>query len=136
MSWYTVDGAAYTIIDIAQQEPWRIDACWQTSLHGEAAIAKGSAQSKPGDLGDDWPSWRGDPRGFFYDRYSERLVWDPGIEASILGGLTQAHSSTKRFVWDPGIGSQLRQANRVAHIFRLPNPLFPAVTANRLGYLI
>ena len=110
MSWYTVGGVAYTVIDTAQQETW-------SSPLRESVIARGSAQSEPWDLGDDWPSWRGDPGGLFDDRYSERSVWDLSIEGSIPGGLTQVHSSTKRFVWDPGIGSQLRQANRVAHIF-------------------
>ena len=112
MSWYTVDGTAYTVTDIAQQGSW-------SSPLRASVITRGSAQSEPWDLGDDWPSWHGGPGGLFDDRYSERSVWDPGIEGSIPNGLTQVHSSTQRFVWDPGIGSQLRRANRVAHIFRL-----------------
>ena len=110
MSWYTVCGAAYTVIDTAQQETW-------SSPLKVAIIARGNAQSEPWDLGNDWPSWHGDPGGLFDDRYSERSVWDPDIRGSIPSGLTQVHSSTQRFVWDPGIESQWRWVNRVAHIF-------------------
>ena len=70
-------------------------------------------------MGDDWPWWRWDLGGLFVGWYNERSVWDPDIEGSIPSGLTQVYSSTLRFVWDLGIGSQLRWANRVAHIFRL-----------------
>ena len=112
MSWYTVGGESYTVIDIARQETW-------FSPLRASVIARGSAHSESWDLGDDWPSWRGDPGGLFVDAYSERSVWDPGIEGSIPGGLTQAHNSTRRFVWDPGIGSQLHRVNKVAHIFGL-----------------
>ena len=70
-------------------------------------------------MGDDWPWWHWDPGGLFVDWDRERSVWDLDIEGSVPRGLTQVHSSTQRFVWDPGIGSQLRQANRVAHIYRL-----------------
>ena len=76
-------------------------------------------QFEPWDLGDDWPWWHWDPGGLVDDRYSERSLWDPGIEGSVFDGLTRRHSSTQRFIWDPGIGSQLHQANRVVHIFRL-----------------
>ena len=55
MSWYVVGRAAYTVRATAQQEPWSIDACWQTSLHRASSIAGGRAQSEPWDLGDDWP---------------------------------------------------------------------------------
>ena len=91
MSWYTIDGVAYTVIDLAQQEMW-------SSPLRASVIARGSAQSGSWDLGNDWPPWHGDPGGLFDDRYSERLVWDPGIEGSISSGLTQVHSSTHRFV--------------------------------------
>ena len=119
MSWYAVGGVAYAATGTAQQEPRSIDACWWSSPLRASVIARGSAQSEPWDLGDDWPSWRWDLGGLFVDWYSERKVWDPGIEGSIPSGLTQVHSNTQRFVWDPGIGSQFRWANRVAHIFRL-----------------
>ena len=46
MSWYTVDGATYTVIDIAQQETW-------SSPLRASVIARGSAQSRLWDLGDD-----------------------------------------------------------------------------------
>ena len=62
MSWYTVRG-------IAQQESGSIDACWLASLHGTSAIPRGSAQLEPWDLGDDWPSWHGDPRGLVRDQF-------------------------------------------------------------------
>lgn len=116
-SWYTVSGVAYTVKATAQQEPWSIDACWRTSLHGAATIAGSSAQSETLDFGDDSPWWHWDPGGWIDERCGKRSVWDPGIEGSILGGLTQAHSSIQGFVWDPGIGSQLHRANRAAHIF-------------------
>ena len=83
MSWYAVGGAAYTVRGTTQQELGSIDACWQTSPHGASAIARGNAQSKSWDLGDDWPWWHWDPGGLFVDRYSERSVWDPGIERSL-----------------------------------------------------
>ena len=74
MSWYTVGGAAYTVTGTAQQEPGSIDACWWSSLLRASVISRGSAQSKPWDMGDDWPSWHGDPGGLFDDRYNERSV--------------------------------------------------------------
>ena len=43
MSWYIVGGIDYTVRGTTQQEPGRIDACWQTSLHGASSIARGSA---------------------------------------------------------------------------------------------
>ena len=70
-------------------------------------------------MGDDWPWWHWDPGGLFDDRYNERSFWDPDIEGSVPGDLTQEHSSTHGFVCDPGIASQLHRANRVAHIFGL-----------------
>ena len=82
---------------------WRELLSWY-SLHGAAAIARDSSQSKPWDLGDDWPWWRWDPGGLVDDRCNERSFWHPDIEGSIPGGLTQEHS-TQEFVWDPGIGS-------------------------------
>ena len=65
MSWYAVDGAAYTIRGTAQQEPGSIDACWRATLHEASAIARGSAQPELWDLGDDWPWWRWDQGGLF-----------------------------------------------------------------------
>ena len=88
MSWYAVGGATYTVRGTAQQEPGSIDACWQASLHGASAIAKGSAQPEPWDLGNDWPWWHWDPGGLFVDWDRERLVWDPDIEGSVPRGLT------------------------------------------------
>ena len=88
MSWYAVGGEAYTVRGTAQQEPGSIDACWRASLHGASAIARGSAQPKLWDLGNDWPWWRWDSGGLFVCWYSERSVWDPGIEGSIPSGLT------------------------------------------------
>lgn len=63
--------------------------------------------------------WHWDPRGWVDDRYSQRLVWDPGIEGSIHDGLTQRQSITQWFIWDLGIGSQLCWATRMVHKFRL-----------------
>ena len=94
----SIDGATYIVRAMTQQEPWRIDACWRSSPHGAVAIVRCTVQFEIRDLGDDWPWWRWDPRGLFDDRYSERSVWEPNIEGSIPGGLTQAHSCTKRFV--------------------------------------
>ena len=89
------------------------------SLHGVTTIARDRAQSELWDVGDDWPWWRWDPGGLFDERYSERSIWDHGIEGSIPGGLTKVHNSTQGFVWDSSIGSQLHRANRVTHIFGL-----------------
>ena len=76
MSWYAVDGATFMVGAITQQELWRIGA----------------------------PSWwNWDRRGFVDDEISRRLVWDPNIEGSIHGGLTQEQSVTQWFVWDLGI---------------------------------
>ena len=112
MSWYTLDGVAYTVIDIAQQERW-------SSRLRASFIARGSAQPGPWNLGDDWPWWHWDLGGLFDDKYCKRSVWDPDIEGSIPGRWTQVHSSTHEFVWDPGIGSQLHRANIMVHIFGL-----------------
>ena len=57
MSWYAVGGEAYAVRVTTQQGPGSIDACWRTSLHGVSAIARGSAQSKPRDLGNVWIWW-------------------------------------------------------------------------------
>lgn len=65
MSWYAVDGTTFTVGVIAQQELW--------SLHTR---------------------WHWDPGGFVDDKSSERLVWDPGIEGFVHGGLTQERSIT------------------------------------------
>ena len=94
MSWYAVDGPAYTVIGTSQQEPESIDACWWSSPLTASAIARGSVQPELWDLGNDWPWWHWDPGGLFVGWYSERSVWDPGIEGSIPRGLTQVHSST------------------------------------------
>ena len=64
MSWYTVDGTTYIVTDTAQQESW-------SSPLRASVIAKGNAQSEPRGLGNDWPSWHGDPGGLFDDRYNE-----------------------------------------------------------------
>ena len=73
MSWYTVDGTTYTVTDTVQQV-----SC--SSPFRASIVAWGSAQSKLWDLGDYWPWWRWDPRGFLVGWYRERSVWDPGIE--------------------------------------------------------
>lgn len=62
MSWYTRGGATFTAEVIAHQEMWSLDAS-------------------------SWRHW--DPGGFANDRFRQRLIWDPGIEESIHGGLTQ-----------------------------------------------
>ena len=72
MSWYIVDGTAYTMTDIAQPESW-----------SSSVIARGSAQSEPWDLGYYWPWWRWDLGGLLVGWYHERSVWDPGIERSL-----------------------------------------------------
>ena len=64
MSWYAVGGAAYTVRGTTQKEPRSINAYWRSSPLRASVIARGSAQSEPWDLGDDWPWWRWDPRGF------------------------------------------------------------------------
>ena len=88
MSWYAVGGATYTVRGTAQQEPGSIDACWQASLHGASAIARGSAQPEPWDLGDDCPWFQWGPGGLFVGWYSERSVWDPDIKGFVSGDLT------------------------------------------------
>ena len=50
MSWYTVDGSAYIVIDAEQQGSW-----------SSSVIARGSVQSEPWDLGYYWPWWQWDP---------------------------------------------------------------------------
>ena len=40
-------------------------------------------------MGDDFPWWRWDPGGLIDDRCGERSIWDPNIEGSVPGGLTQ-----------------------------------------------
>lgn len=50
------------------------------SLYGATTIVGDRAQLTLWDLGDDWPWWHWDPGGLVDDRYSQRPVWDPGIE--------------------------------------------------------
>ena len=88
MSWYAIGGAGYAVTCTTQQEPGSIDAWWWYSPLRASAIARGSAQPEPWDLGDDWPWWRWDPGGLFFDWYSERSFWVPDIEGSVPSGLT------------------------------------------------
>ena len=92
MSWYTVDGTAYTMIDIAQSESW-----------SSSVIARGSAQSEPWDLGYYWPWWRWDPGGLLVGWYHERSVWDPGIERSLHIRMMQSTGEIQWRIRDPGI---------------------------------
>jgi len=92
MSWQPGDGATLMVRVITQQEPWSIDTC-------------------------SW--WYWDPGRLVEDKFGQRLVWDPDIEGSIHGGLTQRHTITHWFVWYPGIGPQLHWATRLVHMFGL-----------------
>jgi len=91
MSWFTVDGPAYTVIDAEQQQSWSL------------VIARGSEQSEPWDLGYYWPWWRWDPGGLLVGWYHERSVWDPGIERSLHIRMMQSTGEIQWRIWDPGI---------------------------------
>ena len=107
MSWYTVDGPAYTVIDAEQQGSW-----------SSSVIARGSAQSEPWDLGYYWPWWKWDPGGLLVGWYHERSVWDPGIEISLR---IRVRQETEMFQWDPGtfcsIGREHQLERRLVQAF-------------------
>lgn len=94
MSWYTVDGTGYTVTGTAQQGSL-------SSPLRASVIARGSAQSEPWDLGDYWPWWRWDSRGLLVGWYSERSVWDPGIERSLHNRVMQRIGKIRWRIRDP-----------------------------------
>jgi len=92
-------------LGLCQGLDWREVMSWYSN-EGATAIAEVRAQLERWDRGaDEWPWWHWDLGGYVDGRSSQSLVWDLGIERSILGWVAWRCGITQWFVWDPSIDS-------------------------------